>query len=141
LKSPRAQSSFDAVPWPEIATRFHKMAAAHEEFRHMAEIVDSIVASGAGEVLAGYTSMHDLVVAPRPVDEPPDDVVRVCAPSSSRPVAPSWVRIEHVTATGRDDRIDRPTSEAVSLFWRFMIEKFGVRPDRSTRPVDGAEPT
>jgi hypothetical protein len=31
--------------------------------------------------------------------------------------------------TGYDDRIERPASDAVPLFWRFMIEKFGVQPD------------
>jgi hypothetical protein len=30
--------------------------------------------------------------------------------------------------TGRSNRIERPVDEAVPLFWRFMIEKFGVGP-------------
>jgi hypothetical protein len=30
--------------------------------------------------------------------------------------------------TDRNDRIGRPVADAVPLFWRFMIEKFGVEP-------------
>jgi hypothetical protein len=36
------------------------------------------------------------------------------------------VLIEHLTSTGHDERIERPASEAVPLFWRFAIEKFGL---------------
>jgi hypothetical protein len=38
------------------------------------------------------------------------------------------VLIEQQSLTGHDDRIERLASEAVPLFWRFMIEKFGVHP-------------
>ncbi|WP_370936284.1 hypothetical protein [Amycolatopsis sp. cg13] len=30
---------FDEVPWTEIAARFRETAAAHPEFRHLADIV------------------------------------------------------------------------------------------------------
>jgi hypothetical protein len=38
------------------------------------------------------------------------------------------VLIELLSCTGRDDRIERPAREAVLLFWRFVIEKYGVHP-------------
>ena len=38
------------------------------------------------------------------------------------------VVIEHESATGHLDRIERPSGEAVPLFWRFVIEKFGIAP-------------
>ncbi|SDS81377.1 hypothetical protein SAMN04515669_1995 [Jiangella sp. DSM 45060] len=38
--------------------------------------------------------------------------------------------IEEQSVTGHDDIIERPAAEAVPLFWRFMIEKFGIAPER-----------
>lgn len=121
---------FKEVPWQEIASRFHDFAEEHPDFQHMAAIVDSVLACDGASRLAGLTSMHDLVVAARPVpDEPPVEVVIVRSPSSGR-VGAGWVLIEHLSVSGRNDVIVRPSEEAVSLFWRFMIEKFGVAPVR-----------
>lgn len=72
--------------------------------------------------------MHDLIVVPTPIPEPPYGVVVVRAPGSIREPAMGFVRIEHLSTTGHDDVIDRPVIDAVPLFWRFMIEKFGVDP-------------
>ncbi|WP_116951418.1 hypothetical protein [Jiangella endophytica] len=89
----------------------------------------SVIASGRSEELAGRTTMHDLVVAPRPVPEPPYGVVRVCAPNSLRRARRAGnVLIVEESVTGHDDSIERPAAEAVPLFWRFMIEKFGIAP-------------
>jgi hypothetical protein len=41
------------------------------------------------------------------------------------------VVVEHLSVTGRHDRITRPMLEAVPLFWQFMIEKLGVHPTLS----------
>ncbi|MGC4817778.1 hypothetical protein [Micromonospora sp. DT63] len=57
------------------------------------------------------------------------EVVIVRSPSSGL-VGPGAVLIEHRSTSGRDDVIARPSEEAVPLFWRFMIEKFGVAPTR-----------
>jgi hypothetical protein len=65
--------------------------------------------------------MTDLIVTSRPISEPPLDVVTVRHAHGS-------IVIEHVTHTGRNDRIERPARDGVALFWRFMIEKFGVHP-------------
>jgi hypothetical protein len=43
------------------------------------------------------------------------------------------VLIEHLSITGRNDRIERPVAEAVPLFWRFLVEKFGVDPNSYMR--------
>jgi hypothetical protein len=63
------------------------------------------------------------MVVAQPIPEPPYDLVAVRTPPEGR------VRIEHMAVTGLRDKIERPANEAVPLFWRFMIEKFGVRPD------------
>ena len=55
-------------------------------------------------------------------------MVAVRSPKSFRIKSePGCVLIEHLTCSGHDERIERPASEAVPLFWRFMIEKYGIR--------------
>jgi hypothetical protein len=59
--------------------------------------------------------------------ESPIDVVIVKSPSSHRGYAtPGWVVTEHLSTTGLDDQIARPSDQAVPLFWRFMAEKFAI---------------
>jgi hypothetical protein len=35
-------------------------------------------------------------------------------------------RVEHLSSTGFNDSIDRPPADAVRLFWRFVLEKYGI---------------
>ena len=105
------------------------MAALHPQFNHMAEVVDSVIASKRSNAACRTASRHDLVVTTRPVStEPPIEVVIVRSPSSVVAVGTGKVLIEHCSITGHDDRIIQPSTDAVRLFWRFMIEKFGVEP-------------
>jgi hypothetical protein len=39
------------------------------------------------------------------------------------------VVVEHLPLVGTADSIERDGTDAVPLFWRFMIEKYGVHPD------------
>jgi hypothetical protein len=55
-----------------------------------------------------------------------------------RPPAAEKVVIESCSLTGRIDRIERPVAETVPLFWRFMIEKFGVPPRRRSNEATDA---
>ena len=70
--------------------------------------------------------MHDLVIVPHPVPEPPIYVLIVRAPGSLHPPKQGSVLIEYLAASGQNTSIERPTTEAVGLFWRFVQEKFGV---------------
>ena len=97
----------------------------------MAAIVDSVVRSNATERLAARTAMHDLIVVVTPIPDPPYEVVAVRAPGSLRPPRANHLLIEHLSVTGHDDRLERPVDDAVPLFWRFMIEKFGIAPERA----------
>lgn len=124
--------TFHDVPWTEIADRFRRMSDRHPEFRHMTDIVDSVLACGAEQHLVGLTSMHDLVVTTRPISEPPIDEVIVRAPSSLVPVDEGTVLIENLSTTGQNERIVRPTIEAVPLFWKFITNKLGISPTRPT---------
>lgn len=121
---------FQARSWVDIDAFLQGMAERDARFRHMAAIVRSVIDSRAADRLAAYTSMHDLIVVPVPIPEPPYGVVAVRAPGSRREPQDGHVLIEHMSVTGHDDKIERPVTEAVPLFWRFMIEKFGVVPHR-----------
>ncbi|HET7901998.1 MAG TPA: hypothetical protein VFL59_12505 [Candidatus Nanopelagicales bacterium] len=114
--------------WSEIAAFLDGIAAENAEFRHMSDIVHSVINSRSSDLLAACTSMHDLIVVPTPFPEPPYGVVAVRSPSSLTHPKNGTVLIQHLSVTGHNDEIARPVAEAVPLFWRFMIEKYGVRP-------------
>ena len=126
---------FHARDWNDIHRTMDEMAMKHEEFRHMEAIVRSVLDSEAVDRLAAYTSMHDLIVVDVPIPEPPYGVVAVRAPGSLRPPRDGQVLIEEMSVTGHNDRIERPVAEAVPLFWRFMIEKYGVAPHGDLNPT------
>jgi hypothetical protein len=125
------RTPFQPWPWPDLADKFRDAARRYPNCEHMVDVVDSIIAAGAEDRLAGSSSGHisivELLVVPRPLPEPPYDVVAVRSPKSFRiKSAPGCVLIEHLTCSGHNERIERPASEAVPLFWRFMIEKYGI---------------
>ncbi|GAA0384043.1 hypothetical protein GCM10009541_28410 [Micromonospora gifhornensis] len=120
---------FRDAPWTTIEARLAEWCARSPQMRPMLDIVRSVLASGADAHLAGLLSMTDLVVVPTPVISPPYDevIVRYQDP---------WITVETLTHNGRNDRIRRPAEDAVPLFWRFMIEKFGIHPSPSGAPPD-----
>ena len=63
--------------WEDIASFLDGMAARDESFTYLSAIGHSVLDSQAVGLLAGCTSMHDLVVTATPVPEPPLDVVIV----------------------------------------------------------------
>jgi hypothetical protein len=120
---------FRQDPWVDIAEFLGGIAERNPPFQHMADIANSVIDSQSTELLAAFTSMHDLMVVATPIPEAPVDLVAVRAPGSLHPASrDGLVLIEHLTVTGNNDRIERPVAEAVPLFWRFMIEKYGVHP-------------
>lgn len=121
----RAMDRFETVEWDVIAERMAERTVPH--MPSMGELVESIRECGADR-LAGFTSMHDLAVTTAPVpDRGPIEVIWV------RPRSGNAVLVEHWSVTGHDDRILRDGSEAARLFWRFVIEKFGIEPVRSAQ--------
>jgi hypothetical protein len=117
---------FRAKLWPEVRERMESMSRVHPPFQHMTDIVDSVIAAGLTDRLAATTSMHDLLVVRVPISDPPYDLIRVHAPDLFVP--DGKVIVEHLTPSGYNDRIARPVADAVRLFWRFVIEKYGIRP-------------
>jgi hypothetical protein len=119
---------FEQRPWNDIDGEFTALAERYPQFGYMSAIVKSVRSMGAEDDLAAFTSMHDLMVVAQPIPELPYDLVAVRAPGSLRAPSHGHVLIEHLSVTGHNDRIEGPDDEAVPLFWRYMIEKFGVHP-------------
>src|SRR5689334_18852369 len=121
---------FRDVGWDALASALESpygAAGPSEDLDHIRAIIDSVRASGRGAELAVSSGMlANLVVTPKPVGEPPHDVVVVTAPRAMNPPPPGCVRIEHLPLVGLADSITREVSEAVPLFWRFMTEKYGI---------------
>lgn len=108
----------------------YRALAEHDpSLQYLADITESIRASGVADLLAGRvaTHVHDLCVTSMPISEPPVEVIVVRTPDSLwHRARPGRVVVEHLTNSGRDDKIERSSDEAVPLFWRFCLEKFGV---------------
>jgi hypothetical protein len=129
------QHPFRADHWTDIADFLGGMTARHPRYGYMTAIVDSVITSNSTSLLAGCTSMHDLVVVPVPIPEPHYSMIRVRAPGSLRGTPPpGTVVIEHRSPTGDQEQIHGPTVDAVPLFWRFVREKYGIEPDNAPRP-------
>jgi len=126
---------FKVRSWSDLLAFYQDMTSRNPEFGYLVDIVRSIEASPNGDRLAATTSMHDLLVIDAPIPAPPAEVLRVSAPGSPIPAREGWVAIEHFSHTGRNDRVERPVAEAVPLFWRFVVEKFGIE----GRPAPGVE--
>jgi glycerol-3-phosphate O-acyltransferase len=89
-------------------------------------ILDTAIEAGLDEYLALTTSMHDLVIAAKPVSQPPNDVVIVRSAGSLHPASNGNVLIETISHLNKTTAIERPVGEAVPLFWRFMREVYGL---------------
>jgi hypothetical protein len=121
----------NAKSWSALRQAYEELVAQHAEFHVLVAIIASIEESDCAAQLAGTTSMHDLVVVAAPIPDPPMDVIIVRAPTGTlRAASPGMVLIEHNAVSGRNDRIERPASDAVALFWRFVLEKFGISATR-----------
>jgi hypothetical protein len=121
------RNEFRETSWAEVREFLSEVDWTIASADYLFEIIDSVTATGADEMLAVTTSMHDIVVAPRPALEPPSDVIIVRAPGSLYPAPSGLVAIEHVAVSGRNTRIERPVAEATRLFWRLLDVEFGIR--------------
>jgi len=111
---------FQARPWEEIFAFLSEMTSRHPQ---------------------GTTSMHDILVVTAPPPDPPCDLIAVRAPGSLREPSPGHVIIEHRSCTGHNDLIERPVADAVPLFWRFVITKYGIYPGTPATPRPGVAPS
>ena len=121
------QYEFRQRDWTEVRDVLAGVEWRDQEPEYLFRIIDSVVDAGGDELLAVTTSMHDLVIAPLPIEDPPFDVVLVAAPGSARIHPAGTVRIDYQGVNGRSTELVRPAAEALSLLWRFMEVEFGIR--------------
>ncbi len=117
---------FNPRGWRDLRDWYAALTEQNPKLRYLVDIVESVESSEHSGDLAGTTSMHDLVVTDTPVPGPPNDVIIVRAPGSLHRPTAGCARVEHHSHSGRNDEIERPDAEAVPLFWRFVLEKFGL---------------
>ncbi len=117
--------AFHSTPWADILERTLREAS----LSYLTPLVHSIAASPAATQLAGALWVNQLAVAEAPVGDAPLDLLIVSAvQEGNADDEVTRVSIVHSTVTGRNDTIERPLDDAVTLFWRFAFEKFGVAP-------------
>ena len=129
------QHEFRERSWTELLNLHAPIWAKASEGQYLVEIIESVIASGRSDDLPVTSSMLDLVVVGRPVPEPPMDVLVVRAPGSLHPPTRGCVLIEYEAVSGINTRIERPATDAVPVFWRFVAEKFGVDSGVQTNDV------
>jgi hypothetical protein len=118
---------FSITPWAELERFYEDLVdEGMENIEPLLAIVRSVVAEGASASLSAHTSMHDLVVTTTPLSTTPD-TLRISASDDRQ------IRIDHRKPTGPGDSIERLGSDALPLFWRFTIEKWGIHPAREDR--------
>lgn len=107
-----------------LATVFQDPSAGS----YLIEIVDDAIATHLDGMVSLTTSMHDLVFSPSPVDLLYDAVV-VRAPGSLHAPRAGNVRVDVVRSNGDTTSIERPSAEALAVFWAAMRDEFGVARD------------
>jgi len=128
VSSTGGSAYFSPRDWSDVHAQYVDLAAGWPKLRHLLDVVESVLEVGADTDLAVDTSLRDLLIRPLPVGDGPYDLVAVRSPVSTVRVADGHVVVEHPSRTGYDDRIERPVADTVPLFWRFMIEKYGIDP-------------
>jgi hypothetical protein len=122
-----SHQQFQATPWAQLADHYWELTDATPVYLTIIEIIDSVRASGAGSWLAAARTIGALNVVSVDAAEPPYSVISVSIIPAGR-TAPGVVQVEHVSCSGLTEVIVRPLDNGVPLFWRFVIEKFGVQP-------------
>lgn len=126
IRDAERMAGFSVIQWDEIEQFYARLCDDGATFvAPMLSLTRSVRTEGAAGVLSAHTSMHDLVVTTAPVSAEPD-WLRVSLVRDER------VRIDHQTPTGPGDSVERHQSELLPLFWRFSIEKWGIRPARDS---------
>lgn len=118
-----------SVPWPDLADRYRVLATDIPATAPVLAVIESVIENGMEGRLTACTSMHDLMVTTEPPTPPPIDVIFVRS-VGSRKSQDGQVTIEHTASSGLRERITRPEGEVLPLFWRFVLEKYGLSSDR-----------
>lgn len=107
---------FRPKPWASLEEEYATVALTTPGFDHVLDLISSIRGSSACHELGAITSMGDLLVRPVPAPDPPVDVVAIRTPISVTRVPEDRVVIEHLSRTGHNELVERPTRETIPLF-------------------------
>lgn len=117
-----------AREWTDLLDEYRSAVDSLPTLAPLVSIIESVLQNQMQDQLVATTSMWDLVITTAPPGEPPLDVIVVRSTVSMRPSPPGEVRIEHFATSGLKEEVDRPVAEALPLFWRFVVEKYGLHP-------------
>lgn len=118
--------------WIDLLDEYRGAATRRPTLVPLVFIIESVLESHMADRLAVTTSLWDLVITPGPPGEPPLDVIIVRSDVSMSPSAPGEVRIQQFATSGLKEDLTRPATEVLPLFWRFVIEKYGLQPPTET---------
>ena len=120
-----------AIPrreWTDLLGEYRNAAESVPTLAPLLVIIESVIENQMQDQLAATTSMWDLVITTAPAGEPPLDVIVVRSAVSMSPPPAGEVRIEQLATSGLKEEVTRPVAEVLPLFWRFVLEKYGLQP-------------
>ncbi|MDX8034483.1 hypothetical protein SK803_30055 [Lentzea sp. BCCO 10_0856] len=95
------------------------------EYRHMVEIVDSVLSSGVSDRLLVSTSMHDLLIHPAGDEAGEYQTILVVSPANY-PLLRGHMGLAFFNGRRREYR-QYLVEDAVEAFWDVVGEKYGIR--------------
>lgn len=115
-------------PWPFVGRSWRETLDEYHEHADwptlapLRSVLESVVDNQMEDRLALKTSMWDLLITSAPPSGPPVDIIVVRQPERR-----DEITIEHWATSGKTERITRPADEVLPLFWRFVLEKYGIK--------------
>ena len=122
--------AFLARDYEEVRDWLATVFDAGSAGQYLIDVLDDAIAADLSGVVSLTTSMHDLVFSPTPVDNEVEAVI-VRAPGSLHSPRSGNVRVDVVRSNHETTRIERPSADAIAVFWAAMRDSFGVSRNRS----------
>jgi hypothetical protein len=96
-------------------------------FRYMADIIDSVLASGVSDQLLVSTAMHDLTIVPVTAKAGEWESIFIVSPANY-PCLHDHMGLAFWSERRRWEYRQYRIEDAVEAFWDMVSEKFGIRP-------------
>ena len=120
---------FESVGWPwvggEVRERYVTGPLAAAGYGYLAEIIDSVLASGVSDQLLVSTSMHDLVIVPAHAKAGEWESIFVVSPANY-PTLRGHMGLAFWSERRRWEYRQYKVEDAVDAFWDMVGEKFGI---------------
>ncbi|MGW4209954.1 hypothetical protein ACWEIJ_18340 [Lentzea sp. NPDC004789] len=120
---------FRSVGWErvggDVRERYVTGPLAAAGYGYLAEIIDSVVASGVSDQLLVSTSMHDLVIVPANAEAGVWESILVVSPANY-PLLRGHMGLAFHSDRRRLEYRQYLVENAVEAFWDMVGEKFGI---------------